>query len=204
MAKQLAQVLFVAFFALASCDLYKKAVKPDDIPEELYCMGCQLVVKELDFILSQKPTRGMGETVTRALHRVCDEANFKKYEYNVKKINKICKALKMDEGLEAVLIKEYGQKHELRKKIIANDLAHMICKTVVKACPEGNIMDVNEEDGGLVYDAEKNEYVVKEGQKVKRPNPVPGDGPRQKGPQTAHKKGRKNQHEDDVQSHDEL
>lgn len=55
---------------------------------------CFSFATELDFILSRKPTRGMGETVTRALARVCDIHNFKKYDVDAKKVLQVCKHIK--------------------------------------------------------------------------------------------------------------
>ena len=49
---------------------------------------------ELDLLLSRKLTRGMGETVTRALSRVCDINNFNKYDVDSKKVLAVCKHIK--------------------------------------------------------------------------------------------------------------
>ena len=49
---------------------------------------------ELDTMLGRKPTRGMGETVTRALRQVCKLENFKKYEADAQKVLDVCKHIK--------------------------------------------------------------------------------------------------------------
>ena len=65
----------------------------------LDCLDCKFYsvfqnVLELDMSLSRKPTRGVGETVSRALKQVCHENNFKKFEISYKTALKVCKHIK--------------------------------------------------------------------------------------------------------------
>lgn len=156
--------------------------KPDGLSDEMYCLGCQVTVKELDFMLSKKPTRGMGETVTRALKRVCDIHNFHKYDVDSEKALKVCNHIKGDEGMEAVLITEYGRKHATGKKTTYLDMTNMICGTVLKACyaTETIQTDDQNEDGGITFDPETEDFQIKFGKKVRTPNPVAESDPSSK------------------------
>ncbi|XP_060591378.1 uncharacterized protein LOC132746288 [Ruditapes philippinarum] len=147
--------------------------RPKNMSEEMYCLGCQVTVKELDSMLSRKLTRGMGETVTRALKRVCDKHNFDKYDVDAKRVLEVCEHIKNDEGLEAFLITEYGRKHATGKYTQTYlDISQTICSTVIKACRQAGTLEINDEDGGIIYDPVIKDFFVKEGKKVRTPKPI--------------------------------
>ncbi|XP_045214178.2 uncharacterized protein LOC123564570 [Mercenaria mercenaria] len=172
-SNSMTKIVFIVCTLLFCTNGVSNALKrPKDISEEMFCLGCQVTVKELDFMLSRKPTRGMGETVTRALKRVCDIHNFDKYDTDAKKVLQVCKHIKGDEGMEAVLITEYGRKHATGKQTSYLDITQMICGTVLKACHETRTLEVNEEDGGITYDPVAEDFSIKQGKKVRIPNPV--------------------------------
>ncbi|KAL4240182.1 hypothetical protein ACF0H5_000976 [Mactra antiquata] len=154
---------------------------------KVYCLGCQITIKELDFVLKHKPTRGMGETVTRALRRVCDVHNFDKYELNANLTYKVCKHIINDEGMEAVLVTEYGRKHKMGVHKTYLDITNMICGTVLRACTNVDIMG-NDEDDAVEFNEVLEKIQMKEGKNVKiakstregdtkptTPNPPTGD-----------------------------
>lgn len=150
--------------------------KPKEMSDEMYCLGCQVTVKELDFMLSKKPTRGMGETVTRVLQRVCDIHNFNKYDVDPKKVLQVCNHIKGDQGMEAVLITEYGRKHATGKHTTYIDMTQMICGTVLKACQETETIENSDENGGIRYDPVVEDFYIKQGKKVRTPDPVAEHG----------------------------
>lgn len=162
----------IVFVSINFHDFTLSLEKPEEISPEMYCAGCQQTVKELDFILRRKPTRGMGETVTRALKSVCKLENFQKTELNAEKLLAVCKHIKGDEEMEEVLIREYGRKHELGQKTTYLDMTQKICGKVLKACQAVPILEVDDEEGGITYNPETEEFEVKYGSKVRMPNPV--------------------------------
>ncbi|XP_052783433.1 uncharacterized protein LOC128219612 [Mya arenaria] len=142
--------------------------KPKGIEDDVYCLGCQVTVKEIDRMLRKKPTRGIGETVTRALAQVCEKQVLDKYELKASKSVEICKHITKDEGLEAALIGEYGRLHAQGKQTSYMEMASLICGKIIKACaPMRPIENMKDEDGSITYDPETEGFKINPGKKVR-------------------------------------
>lgn len=199
-------IILIVTFTVCFCLALKK---PDDISDEMYCMGCEVIVKELDFMLSFKPTRGMGETVTRVLDQVCDVNIFKKYDVDSKKVLQVCKHIKGDSDMEAALTSKYGRKHETGKQTTYLEMTKLICGTILKACREPQNLGSNEEDLDIIFDPATQDFIVKSGKKVRTVVPIAVDNSEVKDIHEVEVQGKQAQQESNIESvyiagHEEL
>ncbi|XP_041363191.1 uncharacterized protein LOC121378894 isoform X2 [Gigantopelta aegis] len=140
-------------------------------PKEVYCMGCEYMVKALERILSVPSADFMDVRVVEALGGVCIEESFTSADFSPDLLVKSCEYLLDGHSdiIEPLLIGHYVR-HDRPSYM---ELVQQICIDLTKACPGVSPeMNAQNADSRVFIDRGTNQFEVKPGDNIKISNPV--------------------------------